>query len=297
MDLLTSKYFEANFNPEVVNLFSRTFNAFDDFNLPDYEIGYANVLGMEDNISPEDMKDAIVGLTYDNIKTIFEAHSFQLNSEATFSERVEILEGLYKLQGLSDYTTVMAELGTSETEDEKFAEVLSQVTTLSTETILSILGQVEPIFIETLQSFVEEKEKALGHKLTSSVELQRKIVDNLKTFKAFMDSELKQKTAIGFTVVDSNVILGQPLESYMPFVKDGLVSGDLDQLTLDIYSVILLTDEGYNDPLVTYRKYSHLLLDDAMSIARVDSLLLNLISKYHTYLDSKAVVENGEANG
>ncbi len=297
MDNLIKAYVEANFNTEVVNLFARAFNAFDDFNLPDYEIGYFNIIGMEDNISPEDLKDAFVNLTYDSIKTIFTAHLVYFSEEITFSEQVEILEGLFKLQNLSDYTAVMTELATSETDEEKFATILSQITILSMETILNLVTEIDPAFMSTLQTFVEEKEKALGHKLSSSVELQRKIVDALKTFKVFMESELKQKTAIGFTLVESNVILGQPLRSYLPFVKDGLVSANLEQLTLDIYSLILLTDEGYNDPLVTYRKYNHLLLDDPMSIARVDSLLLNLISKYHAYLDSKTVVENGEANG
>ena len=55
-----------------------------------------------------------------------------------------------------------------------------------------------------------------------------------------------------------------------PFVRN------FDELIVNIFSLILLTDEGLNNPLLVFRKHSGTLLSDLQSITKVDTGITHL---------------------
>ena len=62
-----------------------------------------------------------------------------------------------------------------------------------------------------------------------------------------------------------------------------LVGDDDQQTALNILSVIYMSLEGYNSPLLVFRKYSYRLLQDLNRVSRVETKLLNIIADFTDY--------------
>lgn len=283
MDILISNYLQDSFTPELKTQLQTAFRLYDSFELQDYESDFIDLLMMQEMSHAEDTHDQFIMIVNEKLDFIINEHRLKLTDEATLYHKVQILEALYAVQHLNDYSNIAIVLESNEDPEIQLTDILSQLCELKAATIFPLIESFDPSALDLLKQFVYGREEATGMPMTSLIELQKKVLENFKLFLVFAEKNLKTQKPLAVHVVESGFMVGQPLERYIPFVKDGLNAVNFDQLSVDVLSIILLTDEGYNNPLITYRQHSHLLLDELTIITRVDSILVHILGLFETY--------------
>ncbi len=272
MDILVEGYLKAVFHPETIDTIHHAFDLFEKFDLQDYESDFVNLLMAADDQLPQATQDHFITFVHQKIDLILHAHLLNLSEFTPLHQKVAVLDGLYAVQHLNDYSNIITILEGEFSHEEKLAEVLAQVCDITAMAFLSVLDGFDQTTIDTLKNFVYGKLGNEGHLVSTYTERQLKIVELMKEFKKFRQG----KNCLGLMLLDSNVLIGQPLDSYVPYINDYLTSQDYDELIVNIFSLILLTDEGLNNPLLVFRKHSGTLLSDLQSITKVDTGITHL---------------------
>lgn len=287
MDPLIETYIHRTFHPETVDSIAHSFRLMDAFELQDYEQDFVELLMVEDMDLAQNVQDRFTTLLHIKLDKIIHAHLLLLNDAATLYEKNAIAEGFLNIQELEDYSNIIIVLEAGYDPEEKLAQILSQCCTLQPLAIEILIERFDPATLDMLKTYIYNKEANDGKIMTSFTELQKKIIKNLRTLKAFTAG----KSCLGLMLMNAGMLIGQPLERYMPFVDDSMRNNDYDQLALDVFSLILLTDEGFNNPVITFRKRSGLLLDNIMQISRVDALVAQLSAAFETYKSNLQITE------
>lgn len=287
MDNLIEAYINETYHPDLVDTMRKAFSLFEAFELPDYESEFIDLLMMEDMESSQNTQDHFTTILHKKLDTVIQCHLIIPMEAAHIHEKVGLIEALYNIQHLTDYSSIVHTLEADYDPIERLAEVLSTCGELTPIAIENMILEFNPSILETLKQFVYAKESETDTILTSTQEFQRKIIRNLRSFKDFLDSDLalifKGKPAIGLTMLESNVMVGQDLELYIPFIDAQLKHQDYPKLALDVYSIILLSDEGYNNPVGTFKKNCGWLLDDLTAISKVDPLYMTIANAFDKY--------------
>jgi hypothetical protein len=84
------------------------------------------------------------------------------------------------------------------------------------------------------------------------------------------------------------MLLGQNLIVYASFIQS-IDVGDMDGLAWNILSLLYMSPEGYNSPILAYRKYSHVFFDEMNVIGIVENRLAAHLANFNEY--QKAVYE------
>lgn len=281
MDPVIEAYIEQTFHPEKCQIIIQIFDVLEAFAYPDYQSPYVNLIMTMDNYNQQDVQDHFTTLLHEQLDYVVHAHLIRLNEATPLWEKVNICEALAKIQNLDDYSNIAVVLESELDPEEKMADVLSQCCALTVHGLLPYIFNVEDSVLKQLKKYIQEKEETEGVTLTSFTELQKKIIKNLRSFKAFLEEE--KRHAVGIFLLENNVLIGQPLERYVPFVDECLRASDYEQVALDIYSLILLTDEGFNNPIHHFKKHTGLLLDDLHSISKVDILVNQIAGRFEMF--------------
>lgn len=279
MDPLIEGYIQETFHSDTCDTLRRCFELFDLFEYPDAELNFINLLMTEDHDSPQAIQDHFTTFIHEQLDYILHAHLVKLNESVYLHQKVALVDGLFAIQHLNDYSSIVHALESSLDDEEKFSEVISHCCSLQPMAVMSVLQSVDGGMLNNLKQFINEREVEEGKTMTSFTELQKKIIDNIRLFKMYMGD----RHAIAFMMVDANVIIGQPLERYVTFIEDVLKNDDHDQLAIDIFSLLLMTDEGINSPIQCFRKHTGLLLDDLHSVSRIDTLLLGIEGDFEKF--------------
>lgn len=279
MDTLIEGYIKNTFHPDFCDLIKEAFILMDNFELPDYEFDFVNLLLSSDDAMPQATQDHFTTLIHQKLDFIIHSHLITLNDTTALHQKVAVLEGLYAVQHLNDYSNIVTILDSEYDHEEKLAEILEQVANITSLEFLTILKKFDKAILDTLKNYIYGKELNEGKIFTSYTETQRNIINNLKLFKKFNND----KKCLGIHLLDSSVLIGAPLKAYVPYVNDYLTNNDYKQLSLDLFSLLLLSNEGFNNPILAFRKHSGLLLDDLHSITKIDTLLTGLMLSFDKY--------------
>ena len=275
-------YANTIFTPVLADEIKISFDLFELFNLPDYEIDFITLFSTAESYAPDTLQDAFLDILNEKIDFILKAHTLVLSDDATIIQKNIILSGLNLLQDLDSYAYILPILESCLDPIEKLAEVLSQLTTLTATDIITITTAIDDTFIVKLKELIYKKEISINDKVTLS-DKQLLIIDKLKAFKSFMDSV----PSLGVHMVQDGILVGLPLSVYMRYLDDTLVNKTPTELALHIFSLLLITDEGYINPVLAYRSHSNMFFTEIDSITSVDVQIQKLSQSFDTYLLNK----------
>jgi hypothetical protein len=289
MDELIATYIENTFHPELVDTIHRAFALMDSFQLPDYETAFINLLMVEDLEMSQNVQDHFTTILHQKLDELLHAHLIKPMEASHLHEKVGLLTALFNVQHLSDYTSIIHTLEASYDDGERLAEILSHCCELTPLAIENMIDDFNPSILETLKQYVYALEKDNNIVLTDQALLERKIIQNLRLFKEFIKNDAKPVTPLGLFMLESDAMVGQDLELYVPFVDAQLKHTDYPKLAVDVFSLLLLTEKGYLNPLGEFKKCSGWLLDDLTAITKVDPLIVSLSSAFEKFKHVKAV--------
>lgn len=288
MDELIASYIEETFHPDLNDTIHRAFNLMENFELPDYESAFIDLLMVEDTDLPQNIQDHFTTILHQKLDEILHAHLIKPMEAAHLHEKVGLLTGLFNIQHMSDYTSIIHTLEASYDDIERLAEVLSNCCEMTPIAIENMIDEFNPSILETLKQYVYGVERNTATIMTDQAELERKIIRNLRLFKEYFADSKQTYTPLGLYMLESDALVGQDLELYVPFIDAQLKHTDYPKLAVDVFSLLLLTEKGYLNPVDTFKKCSGWLLDDLTAITRVDPLLLSLSSAFDKFKHLKS---------
>jgi hypothetical protein len=278
MDEILQHYIETSFSFEFQDELKRSLEIIDTFQ-SDFILDKLNdiINQPDEEVEADVKKDQIAKVIKDQVRLIVSQHSIFLTEEATLFECNEFANILFLLQHLEDYSTVIRELESFNDDHLLISEIFSNFSVIDVTHFMTLIDKVGDNFIVNLKSFIYQKEKLLQRDITSS----RPIVE---AFKIFLECFENQKS-IGEGIVKNNVPLGQKLDIYLEFIT--LDKTDLPKCAFDLFSLILISSEGLNAPLMTFRKYSDSIFGDLNTISSVEVELSKLINRFNDYRKMK----------
>lgn len=268
MDNLIVAYIANYFTEDMQYELYKSFNIIEAYEYNDPYSMLINILTVE--LEDDDKKTIFLGRITFMLNEILENHTIVLTDEATFSETNTIADTLYNIQHLEDYSAIIELLESLETSDIILATILADHCGLSATKIMSIIDSYDDEVLVKLKAFIYAKEES---------DIEPMDVTAIRS-KAILFFDKYGKDNAGYALIEGNVDLGLPFETYITMIGDSSITNStIDQLAINLLSVILLSKEGSNDPLMTFRNHSELLVGDMKTINAVDSKILSLLTR------------------
>jgi hypothetical protein len=242
---------------------------------PDSE--FAELAVTSDNYT----QDAIVDLFSYKLRTaldrLLEEHALYLKPETSLETCNEIVAGVFLLQNLADYSMVAEILESYLDHEEQLIAILGYVSALNDIQLADAFSKTDGVFLTALRNFITQRS------VTPAVEHsddEGPLLVKLKRFRQFIDSN----SALGITLLEDGVPCALPLEQYLGHLQHlDQTTLALPQLALDILSVLLLSPDSYQLPLLAYRKHSHGFITDLTTISQVDAIITHILNDFERY--------------
>ena len=249
------------------------FSLLDKFYEEDITQDFIDHLSREDEDHKENIQDGFFAILDDKIRFIFNQHKLTISTEARLSEKNQLLSSLYRIQNLEDYQEIEPILQSERAADEMIADMFSLYCELEAPHILSILDSVADELINLIKIMVDDKSR-FGED-TPTVTYDPKLVEALRVFRKHGGAE-----AIGFKLIEGGFPIGLKLQRYLPFVQEHLHSViDDKELLLDVYSLILVSEGGFDSPQLFFRDNAHFFTTDTNKITKLDVGVVQLFSE------------------
>jgi hypothetical protein len=289
MDLMIEGYVKDNFHPDMATEIFRTMEIFDNFDLRDYELALKDIVIGADESIPEETHDRFINQLQIKQNYILQQHSVIVNDDIKIGEANELLDAFLLIQDLADYVPVLVVLESDMEDIEKFIEIMSQLSMLTTEDIFPLIQSFSPSLLENMKKYAYQKELN-NNEMQPYSEEERRILDNFKLFRLFV----KNRHAAGIQLLTSGILIGQTLADYLPYVGNELKKEDKVQVSLDIISLLLLTKDGYNNPIKAFREMDQRLFDDVADNMRIDTIIMQGIGEFEAF-KAKHRIEGGQS--
>jgi len=148
----------ANNSHEIVDLFKRADEIFDNFGVEDHEAQYDDLILGTDFLEPTDQNDALIGYTSDVLESILKQHSIYMDEEASLEQLVISCEALYNLQKLQDVGHVVDICDNKEMDNiEKLSEIFSYATSHKPEEFMGYFTDVEDSLFRAISLNLKSK--------------------------------------------------------------------------------------------------------------------------------------------
>ena len=251
IDVFLENYFTEEFKDEVY----RSFNLFDKYEYLDAYSEFVNIITDYNQSSTDDLKDKFVIELQTRLDYVLNEHTIKLVETTTIEEKNEILSALLLIQNLEDYSGIINTLESLESNEEQLAIILSDLCLLSDVKIMELVESFDSTILSKLKQFIYSKETDNQDIDEETQKTKLNITNNLKLF-----FELSGTNNLAYLLISSSIIVGELFETYLSYIEDDIVSKSDEQTAINILSMIYLSSNGYNAPLLTFRKYSYRLL-------------------------------------
>jgi hypothetical protein len=272
MNELISEFINNYFTDEVIEDLRQAYDLFEVFSNQDHEEKIIDAL-TNSNISTTDQKDAVLKAVHDVADSILDAHTIKTYDDVCLSVKNKILTALFLIQHLEDSKPFLIALESQDNEEEILAFIISELTNIEPCDVMLSIADFRPSLLVNLKKYLESMQ--VDTEQTDSVDKYVSILKELKDYT-------KQNDLIGLKLTESGMLLGQRLFTYASFISDIPVN-NIDSLALQILSLIFMTAEGLNNPIVTYQRNSHLFFDDAMMMGKVENSISSQLANFNEY--------------
>lgn len=279
MDELIVDFLEDSCMPEYVAEVYRSFKICSDYAYPQLYESFIDILISASFTTVDQRKNEFHNELHGKLDFILKNHRITLIPAASLYQKNEMLTALYVIQSLEDYSPVLAVLESLETDEEKLTAVLEDYCQLDQTEQLSILQELDPITLELLKTYIGQQQKLVEE--SSYKEL-------VPTLKAFFKVAGPQN--LGRALLDNAVKPGQSLAVYLEFI-DTVIGATHEQTAENIVSLIYLTPESIQSPLVVFNQNSLLLLKDLSLVVKVEPYVIQWIDRTNELLKAQRQVK------
>lgn len=288
MNDLIEKYIATQFHPDLGIELHRAFRIFDLFGLENYSLDFESILMQESILMSDEMRSWFLNTFHDKLNDIFEQCSITLTSDVDIYHKNEILFALDTVQHLLDYQDVLPLLEADLLNEEILASILFLYCELSQEVLLDSIQSVKTVLITTMKKYFNDKDTNKSMLPDNTTTMKELIYIN-KLFYTYN----KNEETLGSKLINAEALLDRSIDEYLAMVGDIDLKRPIRNVTLDVYSILILTYDGYIETLQTYRKNSHLFFgaEDITLVQKVDIELTNQIQRFSSFISDERIKE------
>lgn len=275
IDTCCSEEFKNTF-PDIVQIVK-------DFELEGLEDTLTAIAMSNEMYDPMDLPSVIYQKTYEYMSYLLQNHEVILNEEATLSHVVVIANSIYRMQNHIDHENVLRITESEGNAEEKFADLVSLVDTVSSSQILAVLQSVSNNYIVALEQLHKAKVSD-----SEKPELDASHVTQLRALKKFFETikGVPSEKVLAFSLIVQGLQLGARFKFYYDLVSGKLETEDKNYLAQQLLALLYLGIDSSNNVLVYWRERSDTLLDDSALITQVDIELNKLNNEFVTWRDN-----------
>lgn len=272
VDNFVQEYIHDSFCPEVHESIARFFEILSRYYNEDRSVELVNLLTTAEDMHSEDLHDQISSTIINMALDVLTAHGLTMSKEHTFYEFNQILDGLWKIQNLEDYTEIITILESTDDNLEKVSEIISLNSELSvTETMTLLQDSNVDRFIPRITIMAHDK---MLRKPDSPVTFDIEQLKQIKRFRTMVEPLI----AVGVRMIESGFPIGLPLASYIPFAKSSLDTDDIKELSIHIFSLLLISQGGYEAPQVLFKNSSYFFAFELEKATKIDIEINKIIA-------------------
>lgn len=270
MDELIVAFMNNHYTEELKHDIYVSFGLFDAFEYRDVYSEFIDIILQQDVLPNEQLMDMFIVKLNDKLDYVLNQHTIAVTETTTIQQKNEILSGLHLLLDLEDYSPVILTLESFKDDYEKIASILSDLCLLSEEDLLTLISRIESSALDQLKDYIYAKEASKPMMIEDhSIHIQYLTIFQ----QAYGTNNL------GSILINNHMMVGQRFEVYLPFAEDSIVAALDEQTALNFLSLLYMSSDGINNPLLVFSKYSFQILHDLNLISRIEQVLITMVNK------------------
>lgn len=283
---IIDEYIKNTFHPDLGDQLRIALNLYDTFALEDPDLDFIDILMQDQVVDRETIRSQFLSMIHEKQNEIFRAHSIDIQDDVDIYTKNELLSALDVVQNLADYQDILPVLESDLTPEDIVSTIGSLYCELSHETILESLKSVSPILIKSMAKFFHDKE-TIAPLMNDIIPVMKNLIEASDDFYDYT----QHKETIGRKLIQANTLFNKTIKEYMVIIGKLNLGKSIVNIAQDIYSILLLTEEGFKNPLTTYREHSRLFFDDLTLTQRVDIELTKQMQQFEAFRTHKRMVE------
>lgn len=263
---------------ETCELFDEAVAVFDKYSVPGYMDVFDATLGNHPDVGDEDMVTYLVEDAKLIAENLLNIQGIQLNEGVPLSGIVMLANATFDMTNYEDKDLLDRILGLDESPIEIYGQLVELVSGLRVIGVMEMVNSVSSAFVPTFRELLTQSKEP-----EETDEVMPKILAAYTQWKVncqqgaplYADKYLQQNTTIGL-----------PFEVYLHLYQvDTHFSATTDlqqlqQVAKDIFGLALLSQDGFNNPLMTIRSKLSVLFPDVDSSTKVDLEINKLLTEY-----------------
>ncbi len=278
MNEIINTYIQNTFNPELEFEVRKTLSIFENFLLEGVDDDLSNLLMCIEDADRDQVQDNFIAILNKKIDFIFLSHSLRFSEKTPLHIKNDILNAIFILQDLNDYTLAVDTISSSTDTNFAIANVIALYCTVGVGNILNYLQSVDSSLLDKIENlYIEQRNSEIDPNTATIRENIEKIYDYVRAFDDMIKVE-----CLGSMMVGKGYKAGYPIKQYLSLVRDDIViiTADgvdkgvsaRDSIANNIISLVLLSENGYE-------QLEQIISDNvAQMVPNVTSPLLDAIS-------------------
>lgn len=263
-------------DPAMHPLYARVYELIKTFAIEEFEMEATDLAMTYDNYDPIDVVELYNTKIYNYLSQICQYHEIGLADDISLSSLVDICEAIDLMQNWLDHDSIMSVLETTDSNVEKFAEILFMVKTITIENGLLLVEGVSDSFLKRLEEL---------HVKDSDDEVEvgsddPQLVKNLRVYKAMV------KNGFIFELIDKGFPTGVPASIYIQQVRERFINLPASDAARELIGLLLAGQDTHNNVLQAAKPVLDLLYDELNEIVAVNAQLAIQYQQYSAYLNT-----------
>lgn len=292
---ITGYYIEVTFSDQQKLLILDAFSLLESFGLNYYEDKYVDIISMSDNLDTSTQSLLFMEKLSDDLKDVIAQHAITLSKEQPISlqELNEIGHLLLLLPNLEDYSDVAYRVNSDKPARNIFISLVERYSTLSVLKAMEVIEGVDEGLIESL------RELSKGALEVSSDELNASHLKYIKSFFSFID----KTPCLGLSLIEQGYRSSMTLEelvNILPFDIQKHVEmksiTDMAQVSLDVLSLLVVTQDDFNMPLFKFKRNAHLFTDNLELVGKLNNIIFKIVDDFALQLEAEKQGERLNGN-
>lgn len=242
----------------------------------DYVDAFMTLLMTQGDLSSSEITDLFMKTLNTFLDTLLVEHSIVLTPNTTVNFKNKVLKSIIDLPYYENVDEIDAIISSQDEPNYKLSELIDLVSDLSVMDIFTQIDSVNPSLFVKLSETINSNDIKIDQNEMAKQTAVITIVNKLKKIKEFT----QYSKAVGFTLVNNNIVLGSSFDKYTPYADKHFEFLSLDDIAIEVFVLLTMSEEGFNNPLLTFRKYSTNLFSDLDKVTKIDIKLNNLIMQF-----------------
>ena len=263
-------------DPAMRPLYARVYELIKTFAIEEFEMEATDLAMTYDQYDPIDVVEIYNTKIYNYLMQICQYHELRLNDEISLSSLVDICEAIDLMQNWLDHDSIMSVLETTDSNVEKFAEILFMVKTITMENGMLLVEEVSDSFLKRLEELhVKDSDDEV-----ESGSNNPELVKNLRVYKAMV------KNGFIFELIDKGFPTGVPASIYIQQVRERFESLPASDAARELIGLLLAGQDTHNNVLQAAKPVLDMLYDELTEIVAVNAQLAIQYQQFSAYLNT-----------